>query len=281
MADPVEKASLSICEQNEGFSRILEHRISLLDLLCKYPSIQLSFSSFISMLPPLRPRHYSISSSPLHDQTKCSITYAVIGEAAKSGIGRYVGVTSNFLSKLKTGDEILVSVRATNKFFHLPADPAWPIMMFGAGSGIAPFRGFIQERAIQINAGRSVAPALMFMGCRFSSKDRLYAEEIDAWAKLGAVDVRYAFSQESKSSKGCKYVQDRLLKDKEDVLRMWHEGAKIFTCGGPSMSSAVADVAKSLLLESQEAKGVTMTEDQANEWFRARRNERYVIDVFT
>ena len=160
---------------------------------------------------------------------------------AKSRVGRYIGVTSNYLSELTTGDEILVSVRATNKFFHLPADADCPILMLGAGSGIAPFRGFIQERATQIAAGRKVAPALMFMGCRSRTKDRLYADEIDAWVEAGAVDVRYAFSKEPEKSQGCKYIQDRLLKDKEDVLRMWGDGAKVFTCGGPEVSSSIGE----------------------------------------
>ncbi|KAK3698232.1 hypothetical protein LTR37_017057 [Vermiconidia calcicola] len=93
------------------------------------------------------------------------------------------------------------------------------IMMFGAGTGMAPFRGFIQERAIQIAAGRKLAPALMFMGCRSSVRDRLYAEQIVEWVKAGAVDVRHAFSQEPEESRGCKRIQDRLLEEKEDVLR--------------------------------------------------------------
>ena len=278
--DPAEKATLNTFNDDEGFSRMLEQRVSLLDLCCKYQSIEVPFSTFVSMLPPLRPRHYSISSSPLHDPAKCTVTYGVIDGDAKSGLGRYVGVTSTYLAALKPGDEILVSVRATNKFFHLPADLEVPILMIGAGSGIAPFRGFIQERAIQIQAGRKVGPTLMFMGCRSEAHDRLYADEIDSWAKMGALDVRYSFSKESEKSKGCKYVHDRMVKDKEDVLRLWRDGAKLFLCGAPEVSSGVGEVAKVLLLESHQDKGKEMTEEQVDEWFRARRNERFVIDVF-
>ena len=232
------------------------------------------------MLPPLRPRHYSISSSSLHDPHKCTITYGIINEVALSGVGRYIGVTSSYLSTLKPGDEILCSVRATNKFFHLPADTSCPILMFGAGTGYAPFRGFIQERAMQLAAGRTVAPALLFLGCRFSTKDRIYAEELDAWAKAGAVDVRYAFSKEPEKSEGCKYVQDRMLKDKEDVTKLWRDGAKVFTCGGPDVSSGIGQAAKALLVENAKARGEGMTDEQVEEWFRQRRNERFVVDVF-
>lgn len=279
--DTVERETLKIFLEDEGFKEVAEQRVSLIDILNRYPSVQLSFGLFISMLPPLRPRHYSISSSPLQDPSVCSITFGVLDEPALSGVGQFVGVTSTYLSSLKEGDEILVSVRATNKFFHLPTDPECPILMFGAGTGLAPFRGFIQERAIQLEAGRKLAPALMFMGCRSETADRLYAEELDAWCKAGAVDVRYAFSKDSKSSKGCKYVQNRILEDKEDVLRMWRSGAKVFVCGGPEVSTGISDVAKLLLMEKREEHfGEMMTEEQAEEWFRQRRNERYVVDVF-
>lgn len=197
-----------------------------------------------------------------------------------SGIGTKIGVASTYLSAMKSGDEILVSVRATNKFFHLPADLETPVIMIGAGSGIAPFRGFIQERAIQKKAGRDVGSTLMFMGCRTETTDRLYADEIDAWTKMGVLDVRYAFSREKQKSNGCKYIQERLVTDKEDMLRLWRQGAKLFLCGSPEVSSGVGEASKLLLLESQQDRGEKMTDEEANEWFRARRNERFVVDVF-
>lgn len=277
--DPVEKATLDSFTE-KGFTEMIQQRVSLLDLCCKYKSIELAFSKFISMLPPLRPRHYSISSSPLHDPARCTVTYGVLDETARSGVGRYQGVTSTYLSTLKPGDEILLSVRATNKFFRLPADSETPIICIGAGSGIAPFRGFVQERAVQMQAGRKVGPILMFMGCRSETTDRLYADEIDAWVKMGALDIRYAFSRDIKKSNGCKYVQDRVLKDKEALLRLWRGGAKLFICGSPEVSSCVGEAGKQILLESQQERGETMNEEQANDWFRTRRNERFVVDVF-
>ncbi|KAK4548084.1 hypothetical protein LTR36_010804 [Oleoguttula mirabilis] len=276
-----DKAALEVFTDKDGFARMTEQRVSLLDLLERYPSIELAFGSFLSMLAPLRPRHYSISSSPLADPKTCSITYSRINEAARSGVGRYIGVTGAYLSTLKPGDEILVSVRATNKFFHLPADVAsTPVVLFGAGAGLAPFRGFIQERAQQLAAGRHLAPALMFMGCRSASKDRLYGDEMDAWVKAGAVDIRYAFSREPESSEGCRYVQDRLLNDKNDVLQMWQAGAKLFTCGSPEVSEGLARVAQQILIEERAEAGENFTEEQAKDWFREKRNERFVVDVF-
>lgn len=278
---PEEKVALEAFTDQDAFAQITEQRVSLLDLLDKYPSVELAFGTFLSMLAPLRPRHYSISSSPLADPLECSITYSRIDEVARSGVGRYIGVTGAYLSSLEPGDEILVSVRATNKFFHLPADVAsTPVIFFGAGAGIAPFRGFIQERAQQVAAGRQLAPALMFMGCRSTSKDRLYSGEMDAWVEAGAVDIRYAFSREPEFSRGCRYVQDRVLKDKKNVLQMWQDGAKFFTCGSPDVSEDLAKVAQQILVEQKLQHGESLTEDQAKDWFREKRNERFVVDVF-
>lgn len=282
-ASQSEKSALQGSVDDAGFARLSEQKVSLLDLIEQHKSVALPFTSFLAMLPPLRPRHYSISSSPASEHGKCTITYAVIDEAARSGTGRFIGVTGAYLAGLRPGDEVLVSVRSTNKFFHLPADPdAVPIMMFCGGSGLAPFRGFIQERAAQIALGRRLAPALLFVGCRSATKDRLYAAEMDAWRDAGVVDVRYAFSRESDKSAGCAYVQDRMERDRADILRLWRAGAKVFTCGGTALSARVAETAKRILVEvMQEGDEKTqITEERAEEWFRKRRNERFVVDVF-
>lgn len=280
-SDATEKEALHALQSERAFREINDRHVSLLDLLERYTSVGLGFNTFIAMLQPLKPRLYSISSSPLVDATSCTVTYGVIDEVAKSGNGRYVGVTGSYLSGLTTGDEVLVSVRATNKYFHLPAEiSSTPVLMFGAGTGIAPFRGFIQERAQQITAGRTLAPAIMYMGCRSSSSDRLYSDEMDKWVKLGAVDIRYAFSQESHASEGCKYIQDRVWKEREDVIRLWRAGAKVFVCGGPAVSEGLSDVSQKLLLESMKSRGQDMSDKEAEQWFQERRNVRYVVDVF-
>jgi cytochrome P450/NADPH-cytochrome P450 reductase len=153
--------------------------------------------------------------------------------------------------------------------------------MFCAGTGLAPFRGFIQQRAIQIAASKTLlAPALLFVGCRSKTKDRLYADEMDLWARDGAVDIRYAFSREADDSESCKYVQDRLLKDKKDVIDLWQKGAKVFVCGAPGLSHAVGEASRKLLQEEAKKKSKEMTNEMVEEWFKERRNERFATDVF-
>lgn len=78
-----------------------------------------------------------------------------------------------------------------------------------AGSGFAPMRGFIQERAAQKQSGREVSKAILFFGCRSPDEDFLYSDsDLAEWIKLGVVDVRPAFSRASDKSEGCKYVQE-------------------------------------------------------------------------
>ena len=232
----------------------------------------------------MRTRHYSISSSPLTNPGTCSITYSLIDEPSYSGSGQFLGVASSYLTSLQGGESIQVAVRPTNKQFRLPlqADKT-PIMMFCAGTGLAPFRGFVQQRAELIIAGNAtLAPAILFVGCRSATRDRLYAEELDRWSTAGAVDVRYAFCEDTGDPRaaGCQYVQERMLKDKEDVYAMWERGAKIFVCGSPGLAKAVGAAARQLVRDRMAAKGKGVEEEKLREWFLHQRGERFVTDVF-
>ena len=109
----------------------------------------------------------------------------------------------------EVGEKVQMMVRPSNAAFHLPSDPSVPMVLCAAGSGLAPFRGFIEERALQKGSGRDVGKVLLFYGCRMPEEDYLYwAGELGAWAKEGVVDVRPAFSRKPQSAEGCKYVQE-------------------------------------------------------------------------
>lgn len=228
----------------------------------------------------MRVRQYSISSSPLYAPDTCTLTFGVLDQVAISGVGRYVGVASNYLAGLEPGDHIQVSVRSSARPFHLPLDPVGtPIIMICAGSGLAPFRGFVQERAAQVGAGRKLAKALLFVGCR-GKGDTLYEEELRKWAAVGAVDVRYAFSREKERSEGCKYVQDRLWHDRKEVVELFDQGGKVFVCGSRNVGEAVKDACKKMYVEKAKECGKEKTEQEVEKWFLKLRNERYATDVF-
>jgi NADPH-ferrihemoprotein reductase len=161
---------------------------------------KIPFSFLFEGLVKIQPRYYSISSSSLVQKDKISIT-AVVESIERSDSPHVLkGVTTNYLLALKqkqhgdphpdphgldyaiTGprnkyDGIHVPVHVRHSNFKLPSDPSKPIIMVGPGTGVAPFRGFVQERAAQAKAGQTVGKTILFFGCRKKSEDFLYAKE--------------------------------------------------------------------------------------------------------
>ena len=189
--------------------KVLAKRVSLLDILESNPDIQPTFTQYLEMLPPIRIRQYSISSSPLWNPHRVALTISVIKAPALSGKDEeFMGVATTYLDGLRPGDRVQMTVRRTGAF-HLPPDPSVPVVMIATGSGVAPMRGFIQERVLQKEAGRYVGKMTLFFGCRFPDDDFLYFKtDFEKWSKLGILEVRPAFSRDSGKSEGCKYVQE-------------------------------------------------------------------------
>jgi cytochrome P450 / NADPH-cytochrome P450 reductase len=115
--------------------------------------------------------------------------------------------------------------------FRPPADPAIPIIMVGPGTGIAPFRGFIQERAALQAKGAKLGKAMLFFGCR-NPDDFIYQEELQRWVGEGVVEVYTAFSRLDGQPKT--YVEDLIRAHADDVWQMIQEGAIIYVCGDAS-----------------------------------------------
>lgn len=260
---------------------ISNKRVSLLDLLERYPSVELPLGAFVASLISMRVRQYSISSSPLANPHHVTLTYAVLDQPSMSGQGRYVGVASNYLSKLQPGDTLHVSVRPSNQAFHLPIDAEKvPVVMVAAGTGLAPFRGFVQERAAQVGAGRSLAPAVLFFGCRDPEQDDLYRSELSRWEQMGAVQVIRAYSKKTEASNGFKYVQDALWANKHEALDLWDKGSRVFVCGSREVGEAVKDVCLRMRKEKAEELGKDQSDEAGQKWFESIRNDRYSTDVF-
>lgn len=158
------------------------------------------FSAFIEGLHKIQPRYYSISSSSFVQKNKISITAVVESMEVPGREDALKGVTTNYLLALKQKqhgephpephglnyeiqgprnkyDGIHVPVHVRHSNFKLPSDPSKPIIMVGPGSGVAPFRGFVQERAAQAKAGEKVGKTILFFGCRRQDEDFLYKNE--------------------------------------------------------------------------------------------------------
>lgn len=239
---------------------IKDKRVSVLDLLEQFPSIPLPIAAFIPMLPPLRLRTYSLSTAPTFKPLHGSLTFSVVNELAWNGEGRYLGVGSNYLASLTLGSILYISPRPAKEDFHLPVDHSGrPIIMACAGSGLAPFRSFIQERMAWLKQGKPLARALLFFGCRGPHMDDLYDEELSEFESAGVVDVRKAYSQapDHYLAKGCRYVQHRLEAETEDIQHLWARDATVYVCGSGNLAKGVKAVLENMLGTLPEERYVT------------------------
>ncbi len=255
-------------------AEILGKRKSVFDLLEEHPACELPFHAYLEMLSLLAPRYYSISSSPSGDPSRCSVTVAVVAGAASSGRGVYKGICSNYLAGRRAGETIHATVRETKAGFRLPDDPLVPIIMIGPGTGLAPFRGFLQERAARKAKGAMLGPAMLFFGCRHPDQDYLYADELKAFAADGITELHTAFSR----AEGPKtYVQNLVAAQQDRVWSLIENGAIIYVCGdGGKMEP---DVKAALVAIYRERKAADA--DAALRWIDdlGTRN-RYVLDVW-
>jgi cytochrome P450/NADPH-cytochrome P450 reductase len=213
-------------------AEVLATRTSLLDLLERAPACTISFGAFLELLSPLQPRYYSIASSPLRAPSRVSITVGVVESPARSGQGTYQGVCSTHLRDQAEGTLVHAFVKDTKTAFRLPEDHRLPVIMIGPGTGLAPFRGFLQERAALKAMGAPVGPSMLFFGCRHPEQDYIYADELADFAARGVTELECGFSRVPGQPRT--YVQDRLRARAAEVWRLLLEGAVVYVCGDAS-----------------------------------------------
>jgi cytochrome P450/NADPH-cytochrome P450 reductase len=205
---------------------------------------------------------------------ECSITVGVVRGPALSGEGEFRGTCSNYLADLKPGDRFKAAIRPPAGGFRLPEDPSTPIIMVGPGTGVAPFRGFLQERERLADAGHPLGDAMLFFGCHAPDQDFLYREELEAWDKAGLVDLHTAFSRHGGKRT---YVQDLVAKQADRVWQLIESGARIYVCGDGARMEP--DVRKALGAIYADRRDVTL--EQADLWIdELIRDGRYALDVW-
>jgi len=238
-------SALGALSSEDFDAQVFDRRLTLLDLLTELGKPAIPLEVALSLLSPLKRRRYSISSSPLDDPGVASITVGVVRGPALSGHGTFRGVASTYLAGVEAGQVVKVAV-ASSGGFQPPDDASVPIIMIGAGTGIAPFRGFAQHRAGQRAQGHVLGEALLLAGCRRSDEDRLYLDEWEAHERDGVVEVQWAFSREpvigadgnptGEISKA--YVQDLVTGFRARIDELLSRGAIIYICGDASGMAA-------------------------------------------
>ncbi len=253
---------------------VLGKRRSVLDLLEEHPTCRLPFALFLQLLAPLAPRYYSISSSSKVDPRTCSITVGALAGPARSGRGQYAGVCSSYLFEQPEGEVVYAFVRDTSSTFRLPADPTRPVVMIASGTGLAPFRGFLAERAALRHAGTRVGPGVLLYGCRHPQTDLLYGAELTELAEAAQVRLACAFSRVPGLPRV--YVQDRLRQLADTVWPLLVEDGALYVCGSTHMSAGVR--AALIELHRDRAGG---EDTDAEAWLGTLAAEkRYLVDVW-
>jgi len=197
--------------------------VDVLAALQKFPGIRPDPEAFIESLDPLQPRVYSISSSPKCNPGRVSLTVdAVRYEVAKR---TRLGVASTFLSnRIAPGDALKIYVQKA-QHFALPADPTTPVIMIGPGTGIAPFRAFLQERGAVKAPGRN----WLFFGHQHSNYDFFYEKELVGMRSAGLLNrLTLAWSRDADEKI---YVQHRMREVGRDLWSWLADGAHIYVCG--------------------------------------------------
>ena len=224
---------------------IADKRLTLLGLLVKYPAAELSLDSFVELSSAIAPRFYSIASSPLVSPNAADLIVGTVHAPAWSGVGMHQGFASSHMRDLAVGDHVFGYVRRPNPPFAPLQDGAVPLVLIGPGTGFAPLRGFIQERA----ALNATAPCHVFFGARHPEHDWLCRSEMEQWAADGVVKLHIAYSQFE--GHPYRYVQDAIWAARDAVLDVVTRGGQIFLCGdGRYMAPAVRDTLIRIYVEN-------------------------------
>jgi cytochrome P450/NADPH-cytochrome P450 reductase len=250
---------------------ILAKRVSVLALLERFPAVELPFGVFLELVGTIKPRFYSISSSPRVDPSLVTITVGLVDGPSRTGNGRYRGMCSQYLARLQPGDVFYGHVRVPAPPFRLPENPATPMILIGPGTGFAPLRGFLQDRSRLGTRG----PAKLFYGCRHPEHDWLYRAEMEQWAADGVTELHLAFS--AVPDHPHRFVQEALAEQGDAVWELLEQGGHIYLCGdGARMAPAVRDELCTIFRRNT---GGTAVEAEA--WLRSLEAAgRYQQDVF-
>nr|QGY64106.1 cytochrome P450 reductase isoform X1 [Sitophilus zeamais] len=282
-SDPAEKEKLKLMASTSPEGKalyqkwIIEDNRNIVHILEDTPSCKPALDHLCELLPRLQPRYYSISSSPrLHPSTVHATAVVVEYKTPTGRINK--GVATTWLrEKIPKEDQaaLTVPIFIRKSQFRLPTKPQTPVIMIGPGTGVAPFRGFIQERFSSKEDGKQVGQTVLYFGCRKKTEDYIYQEEFEKYENNGLLTLKLAFSRDQPQKV---YVTHLLEKDADLIWNIFENNGHLYICG--DAKSMAVDV-RNVILRIIQEKG-NMTEEQAQAYYKKMETQKRIsMDVWS
>lgn len=276
--DEAEKAKLAALGGKDG-AEDFKHRSEVemctyVDVLAEFPSARPSFHDLARLVAPLKRREYSIASAQAVTPDSVSLMIVVVDWVDSRGRTR-MGHATRYLSGLAPGAAVTVSVKPS--VMKLPEHDTAPLIMAGLGTGLAPFRAFVQYRAMQKAQGKEIGAILLYMGSRHQREEYLYGEEWEAYVDAGVITLLGAAFSRDQPQKI--YIQDRMRESMDAIVKAYiREGGSFYLCGPTWPVPDVTEVLQEAI--AAEAKETGKRADPRKEIERLKEEGRYVLEVY-
>lgn len=273
IVEKVKLAELTLERKQEEFQQRQAKALTYADYLLEFKSLQVPLEKYLDLIPTIKQRVYSICSSSSYRPGRCQLLVVREDWQALGGETKF-GLCSSFLTFIRPG--AFVIGHPTHSVMQIPEDKRAHIMMAGLGTGLAPFRAFVEERKWQRDHGHKVGPMTLFFGGRYSKAEYYYRDEFEKFEADGLLECCNAWSRDQPQKV---YVQHKIL-EKADLI--WEELGKegstgyFFLCGSKQPEKDVF----AALMSIMESKG-HMTREKAHERMDALQAAgRYVTEVY-
>jgi len=277
--DETEKKNLLTLAGQEGYKEFQRRAevdtVSFADVLLEFPSAHPAFHEIVRIVSPMKRREYSIASCQAVTPTSVALMIVVVNWVDPKGRDRF-GQATKYLSDLKVGAPVTVSVKPS--VMKLPAKSTQPLIMAGLGTGLAPFRAFVQHRAMEKAQGKEIGAVLLYMGSRHQREEYCYGEEWEAYQAAGVITLLgRAFSRDQPQKI---YIQDRMRQTLDAITKAYiKEEGCFYLCGPTWPVPDVTQVLEEAIAKDAKANGVKKI-DASREIMKLKDDGRYVLEVY-
>ena len=248
--------------------------VTYTDILEEFKSAHPSFQDLVKIVSPLKRREYSIASAQAVTPTSVALMIVVVDWVDSKGRTR-VGHATRYLNRLQPGAKVTASVKPS--VMKLPTKDTAPLIMAGLGTGLAPFRAFVQYRAMQKAQGKEIGSILLYLGSRHQREEYLYGEEWEAYRAAGVLTlIGSAFSRDQPQKI---YIQDRMRQTIPEIIKAYiKEEGSFYLCGPTWPVPDVTAVLEEAI--SVDSKRASKKVDSRKEIEKLKEEGRYVLEVY-